>query len=154
MWLELAAPSLSSEFMIAWSAERAPVGPSRREIMAQIMALSRPVIREGSPTRIRAAGGRGRGAKPEILNGQHKLGSELVDTSGGDLLDGYREWVSSLPIQPSVRRDRIWRAGRFMAAPPDPVVWMGRPTRARLADLHRVKAWPFATWLFVTGRAR
>ena len=78
----------------------------------------------------------------------------LVDTSSGDLLDGYREWVSSLSIQPSVRQDRIWRAGRFLAAHPDPAVWMRRPTRARLADLHRVKAWPFATWLFVTGRIR
>ena len=77
-----------------------------------------------------------------------------VDNNSEDLFDGYRVWVATLPIQPSVRHDRIWRAGRFLAAHPDPAVWMGRPTRARLADLHRVKAWPFATWLFVTGRIR
>ena len=57
-------------------------------------------------------------------------------------------------FQQSVRHDRIWRAGRFLAAHPDPAEWMGRPTRARLADLHRLRAWPFATWLFVTGRIR
>ena len=78
----------------------------------------------------------------------------LVDVSDEDLLDAYGLWVAALPIQPSVRRDRLWRATRFLTTHPDLAAWMGRPTRARLADLHRTKAWPFATWLFVTGRIR
>jgi len=74
--------------------------------------------------------------------------------SSDDLLDSYASWVATLPIQPSVRQDRVWRAARFLTAHPDIEVWMGRPTPARLADLHRVRAWPFVTWLFVAGWVR
>lgn len=74
--------------------------------------------------------------------------------SSDDLLDSYASWVATLPIQPSVRQDRVWRAARFLTAHPDIEVWMGRPTPARLADLHRVRAWPFVTWLFVAVRGR
>lgn len=77
-----------------------------------------------------------------------------VPTPGVDLLGDYSDWVAALPVEPSVRRDRCWRAGRFVSAHPDLDEWMARPTPARLADLHRAKAWPFATWLFVTGRVR
>lgn len=76
----------------------------------------------------------------------------LVDSGSEDVLDAYRAWVAALPIQPSVRSDRLWRATRFLTTHPDLTAWMERPTRTRLADLHRTKAWPFATWLFVTGR--
>lgn len=71
-----------------------------------------------------------------------------------DLLSGYQRYVDALPITLGARRDRIYRARRFITAHPDLVVWMRRQTAARLADLHRSKAWPFATWLFVTGRVR
>lgn len=71
-----------------------------------------------------------------------------------NLLDDYRTYVDGLPITLGARRDRIYRARRFMAAHPDLEVWMRRPTPARLRDLHRPKAWPLATWLFVTGRVR
>jgi len=42
-------------------------------------------------------------------------------------------------------------ARRFLDRHPDPRVWMRRSTTARLADLHRLKAWPFLSWCFVQG---
>lgn len=70
------------------------------------------------------------------------------------LLDAYAAHVATLPVTTAVCRDRLYRARRFLKAHPDLDAWMTRPTVARLADLHRPKAWPFATWLFVTGRVR
>lgn len=72
----------------------------------------------------------------------------------GDLLGDYKSYVDTLPITLGARRDRIYQARRFLAAHPDLGAWMLRPTAARLIDLHRPKAWPLATWLFVTGRVR
>ena len=72
----------------------------------------------------------------------------------GDVLADYQAYVDGLPITLGARRDRIYRACRFLAAHADLEVWMRRPTAARLRDLHRPKAWPLATWLFVTGRVR
>ncbi len=69
-----------------------------------------------------------------------------------DVLADYEAHVATLPITTGARRDRVYRARRFMAVHRDLDVWLQRPTVARLADLHRVKAWPFATWLFVSGR--
>jgi integrase len=71
-----------------------------------------------------------------------------------EVLGDYEVYVNALPIILGARRDRIYRARRFLAAHPDLEVWMRRPTAARLVDLHRPKAWPLATWLFVTGRVR
>jgi len=71
-----------------------------------------------------------------------------------DVLSDYQVAVDALRITLGARRDRIYRARRFIATHPDLDEWMRRPTAARLADLHRPKAWPFATWLFVTGRVR
>ena len=42
-------------------------------------------------------------------------------------------------------------ARRFLDRHPDPRVWMRRSTTARLADLQRLKAWPFLSWCFVQG---
>ena len=72
----------------------------------------------------------------------------------GDVVGDYQAYVEGLPITLGARRDRIYRARRFLATHPDLEVWMRRPTAARLRDLHRPKAWPLATWLFVTGRVR
>src|SRR5512134_1470302 len=71
-----------------------------------------------------------------------------------DVLGDYQVDVDALPITLGARRDRIYRARRFLAAHPELDEWMRRPTAARLIDLHRPKAWPLATWLFVTGRVR
>lgn len=72
----------------------------------------------------------------------------------GDVLADYQDYVDELPITLGARRDRIYRSRRFLAAHPDLDAWIARPTPARLRDLHRPKAWPLATWLFVTGRVR
>lgn len=69
-----------------------------------------------------------------------------------DVLADYEAHVATLPITLAACRDRVYRARRFVTAHPDLDVWMQRPTRARLADLHRVKAWPLMTWLFVSRR--
>lgn len=69
-----------------------------------------------------------------------------------EFLADYEAWVAGLAITPDVRRDRRWRARRFLARHRDLNEWMARSTAARLLDLHRQRAWPFATWLFVTGR--
>ncbi len=71
-----------------------------------------------------------------------------------DVLADYEAHVAALSITLGARRDRVYRARRFMSVHRDLGVWMQRPTVARLADLRRVKAWPFATWLFVSGRRR
>jgi hypothetical protein len=68
-----------------------------------------------------------------------------------NVLAYYERWVRDLAVTEDVRRDRLWRARRFLRAHPDLDVWMKRSTPTRLTDLHRVKAWPFLTWLFVAG---
>lgn len=72
----------------------------------------------------------------------------------GDLLEDYRVWVSHRDVTVGVRRDRIWRARRFLVDVANMDAWMRAPTRDRLTALHRHKAWPFMTWLFVSGRVR
>lgn len=72
----------------------------------------------------------------------------------GDVVRDYQAYVEGLPITLGARRDRIYRARQFLATHPDLEMWMRGPTAARLRDLHRPKAWPLATWLFVTGRVR
>lgn len=75
-------------------------------------------------------------------------------TADVDMLADYAADVAGLSITPGARSDRLHRARLFLGAHPDLGVWMTRATPARLLDLHRVKAWPFMTWLFVTGRVR
>jgi site-specific recombinase XerD len=71
-----------------------------------------------------------------------------------DLLGAYERFVDALGVNDKQRWERR-RGGRvFLERHPDLVAWMTRPTSARLADLHRVKAWPFFTWLVVDGRLR
>jgi len=71
-----------------------------------------------------------------------------------DLLSDYECFVDALDLDPRQRWQRR-RAGRvFLERYPDVAAWMCRPTSARLADLHRFKAWPLFTWLVVDGRLR
>jgi integrase len=77
-----------------------------------------------------------------------------VSPDQGDVLADYAAWVATLDITAAVRKERVWRAQRFLADHPDLTGWMLRPTPARLADLHRRRAWPFVSWLFVSGRIR
>jgi integrase len=69
-----------------------------------------------------------------------------------DVLGEYYEFVDALDLDPGQRWQRRRSAARFMDRHSDLSVWMARPTAARLADMHRLKAWPFLTWLFVDGR--
>jgi integrase len=70
------------------------------------------------------------------------------------LLDAYAEHLATLPVTKPVRNHRYHAAVRFLDHHGDLVVWMGRPTPQRLADLHRVKAWPFLSWCVVAGWLR
>jgi len=81
------------------------------------------------------------------------LADRAVDVEG-DVLGDYERYVAELAIVPAGRSHRMWRARMFLTSHPDLDLWMARPTPARLADLHRVKAWPFMSWLFVSGRLR
>lgn len=80
--------------------------------------------------------------------------ASVLSSPTSDVLADYERWVQDLDVTGDVRRDRVWRARRFLRAHPDLDAWMKRSTPARLLDLHRVKAWPFLTWLFITGRLR
>src|SRR5690606_27749154 len=51
-------------------------------------------------------------------------------------------------------RDRLRSARGFLAAHPDPWVWMEQPTTARVTDLRRTRAWPLLVFLIGTGRLR
>lgn len=70
------------------------------------------------------------------------------------LIDDYAQFCHSIGSSDRVLRDRL-RLGRlFLAQHPDLATWMARPTPARLADLRRVKAWPFVSWAGLCGRAK
>lgn len=71
-----------------------------------------------------------------------------------DLLVAYAEHVQGLAINPDAKRIRRHAAEQLLAWHPDPVVWMARPTSARLADLRRSGAWPFVCWWFLEGHVR
>jgi integrase len=64
-------------------------------------------------------------------------------------LAGYDAHVTASPLSKSVQFDRRRAARHFLDRHPDLDVWMRRSTPARLADLHRLKAWPFLSWCFV-----
>lgn len=72
----------------------------------------------------------------------------------GDLLGDYYRFVDAIDVNPAQRWQRRRAAREFLARHPDPAAWMDRPTSARLADLHRFKAWPLFTWLVIEGRLR
>jgi integrase len=69
--------------------------------------------------------------------------------TGAELLAVYDAHVDALPIAAGVRFERRRSARRFLDRYPEPPAWMRRSTPARLADLHRPKAWPLLSWCFV-----
>jgi integrase len=71
-----------------------------------------------------------------------------------DLLAAYQRHVAGLPINQGCRWARRRAARRFLTRHPDLQAWMTRATPARLADLHRVDAWPFVVWCFTAGHLR
>ncbi len=75
-----------------------------------------------------------------------------ADVKQTDLLAEYARSVDRLALGPSHRAQRRRAARLFLERHGDLGTWMTRPTSARLVDLHRLKAWPFFTWLVVEGR--
>jgi integrase len=71
-----------------------------------------------------------------------------------DVVAAYADHVDALPIGDGSRHARHLAARRFLEHHPDLDVWMHRPTPARVADLHRMKAWPFVVWAAVAGQLR
>jgi hypothetical protein len=69
--------------------------------------------------------------------------------AASELLAAYDAHVDTMPVSASVRFARRRAARQFLNRHPNLGVWMCRSTPARLADLHRSKAWPFASWCFV-----
>ncbi|MDI3315936.1 MAG: tyrosine-type recombinase/integrase [Mycobacterium sp.] len=69
--------------------------------------------------------------------------------TGVQLLAAYDVHVDALMVAKGVRFERRRAARQFLQQHPNPAVWMRRPTAARLADLHRLKAWPFVSWCFI-----
>ena len=69
--------------------------------------------------------------------------------TGVELLADYEAHVQTLSVAAGVRFERGRHARSFLQRFPEPQAWMRRSTPARLADLHRLKAWPFVSWCFV-----
>jgi integrase len=68
------------------------------------------------------------------------------------LLSGYAQFSHRLGLTDRALRDRLRLARLFLAEHPDLGEWMDRPTRTRLADLRRIKAWPLLSWAALSGR--
>jgi integrase len=93
--------------------------------------------------------------------GESKAGSVMTAAAvsvqrGGsvDVASAYDVFVDGLDIDSSNRWQRRRAARLFSERHGSVESWMRRPTSARLADLHRLKAWPFLTWLFLEGHVR
>lgn len=80
------------------------------------------------------------------------VAANTVWAGPADLLGDYHRFVDRLDLDSAQRWQRRRAAARFMGRHGDLLVWMNRTTPARLAELHRFKAWPFLTWLLVEGR--
>ena len=72
----------------------------------------------------------------------------------GRLLAEHAEYVATLGCNQQAKRLRQRGAEEHLAAFPDLVDWMARPTAVRVAEARRFGSWPFLTWCFVTGRLR
>jgi integrase len=78
----------------------------------------------------------------------------VEDHRHGDLFADYERFVDSLGVNSAQRSQRKTAARRFLDRHGDINAWMARPTPVRLVDLHRLKAWPWLTWLMVDRRLR
>ena len=79
----------------------------------------------------------------------------LADRRAGDLLVEYDAFVNAIDLNPAQRSQRRRAARRFLERHGDPQTWLDeRSTPTRLVDLHRLKAWPWLTWLVIDRRVR
>jgi integrase len=77
-----------------------------------------------------------------------------IEDSHEDLLTSYGEFVDALPVGKSQRWARRRAARSFLAEHHDLDAWMALPTRTRLRDLHRFKAWPLLSWCLIEDHVR
>ena len=70
------------------------------------------------------------------------------------LLEGYARFCHQVALPDRTLRERLRLARLFLAEHPDLGEWMARPTRGRLADLRRTKAWPLLSWAGLSGLIR
>jgi integrase len=68
------------------------------------------------------------------------------------LIEDYAIFCHDLGVTDRALRDRLRLARAFLAQHPDLETWLDRPTRTRLADLERIRAWPLVSWAALTGR--
>ncbi|RHW24507.1 integrase [Nocardioides immobilis] len=69
-------------------------------------------------------------------------------------MSAYVEHCQRLGCGDRALRDRLRSARGFLAAHPDPWVWMDQPTTTRVTELRRTRAWPLLVFLIGTGRLR
>jgi integrase len=69
----------------------------------------------------------------------------------GATLEQFATYSSTLALSADAVELRVRLARRFVAAHPDLSVWSQRTVTARLADLERIKAWPFVAWMILRG---
>ena len=70
------------------------------------------------------------------------------------LLEGYARFCHQVALPDRALRERLRLPRLFLAEHPDLGEWMARPTRSRLADLRRIKAWPLLSWAGLSGLVR
>jgi hypothetical protein len=78
----------------------------------------------------------------------------VTDHGRVDLLAAYHRHLGTLPLAQVQQGARIRAASRFIAAHGNLDAWMSRPTPQRLADLHRLDAWPFLSWCLIEDHTR
>ncbi|WP_220454333.1 tyrosine-type recombinase/integrase [Nocardioides immobilis] len=80
--------------------------------------------------------------------------ARTATTADHDWMSAYVEHCQRLGCGDRALRDRLRSARGFLAAHPDPWVWMDQPTTTRVTELRRTRAWPLLVFLIGTGRLR
>lgn len=70
------------------------------------------------------------------------------------LIEDYARFCHELGVTDHALRDRLRLARAFLGQHHDLEAWLTRPTRTRLTDLQRIRAWPLVSWAALTGRVR
>lgn len=83
-----------------------------------------------------------------------ELSVAAISERAGVIVEDYERFVDAIAVNSAQRSQRKLAARRFLERHPDLNGWMTRPTPVRLLDAHRLKAWPWLTWLFVDRRVR
>ena len=71
-----------------------------------------------------------------------------------DWMSAYVEHCHGLGCSDRALRDRLRSARGFLAAHPNPWVWMEQPTADRVAELRRTRAWPLLVFPIGASRLR